>query len=97
MKDSIAQDILLNEALIKPKPLLDQLAEGLECLGILQLIRAFPVTLGPLFMAQQPLSGGVVKKLLVKPGGMTGQEEEVWECLEMFLQECDEEGTSMES
>ena len=71
MKDSIAQDILLNEALIKPKPLLDQLAEGLECLGILQLIRAFPVTLGPLFMAQQPLLAVVTKKLLVKPRGMT--------------------------
>ena len=56
------------------------------------LIRAFQVTLGPLFMAQQPLSGGVVKKLLIKPGGMTGQEEEVLECLEMFLQECDKEG-----
>ena len=62
---------MLNEALIKPKPLLDQLAEGLECLGILQLIRAFPVTLGLMFMAQQPLSAAVVKNLLVKPSGMT--------------------------
>ena len=88
---------MLNEALIKPKPLLDQLAEGLECLGILQLIHAFPVTMGPMFMAQQPLSAVVVKNLLVKPSGMTEQQEEVWQCLEDFLQDCNEEGTSIES
>lgn len=55
------------------------------------------VTLGPMFMAQQPLSAIVVKKLLVKPSKMAEQQEEVWQCLEDFLQECNEESTSIKS
>ena len=50
-----------------------------------------------MFMAQQPLSAAVVKNLLVKPSGMTEQQGEVWQCLEDFLEECNEEGTSVES
>ena len=53
--------------------------------------------MGPMFMAQQPLSAVVVKSLLVKPSGMTEQQEEVWQCLKDFLQDCNEEGTSIES
>ena len=37
------------------------------------------------------------KNQLVKPSGMTEQQEEVWQCLEDFLQDCNEEGTSIES
>lgn len=91
-KDSIAQDILLNEALIKPKPLLDQIAEGLKCLGVLKLVRAFPVAFGSVFMTQGQLTAQVVKKLLVKPT-LIEQQEQVWQCLENFLDVCSEEGT----
>ena len=84
--------MVLNETLIKPNPLYDQLAEGLRTLDVLTYVRAYPRTMEPLFVPTEAITSIRVKEMLVKPSSLTSHEEELWSFLEEFLNDCSADG-----
>jgi hypothetical protein len=46
-RDAVAQNIIMDAAIVKPARLLDQLKEGLEVLGVLKGIQHFPEACAP--------------------------------------------------
>ena len=59
-RHSVVQDIILHEVIAKRQKMLDQLAEGLNGLGLLSLIRAFPEVFLPLFVSTGDISSADV-------------------------------------
>ena len=53
-KDAIAQDFTLHDALLPGKCGLEQLANGLHDVGLLKLMRQFPLEFEPLFRTYRP-------------------------------------------
>ena len=92
MKEQIFQDIFLHEVVTKPKPMLDQLAEGLKTLNVLTHIRAFPDQFKPLFVSEEKVTSNDVKKILIKPNFNNSSEERLWHSLINFLDYCSTEG-----
>ena len=91
-RHSIIQDMILNE-LVKVKPLMDQLCDGLESLGVLPLIRAFPKPFCPLFVAPQKLTAEMVIRIMNVTFSETSPEEEkIWDMTKQFLHERTEAG-----
>ncbi len=76
-RHQIVQDIILHEVVLKVKPLLDQLTEGMGTLTT--LIRTFPDTFKSLFLATATTQEEVVK-ILMKEEEMTEEKKVVWRC-----------------
>ncbi len=93
-RHSITQDIILHETVMKRKVVLDQLAQGLECLGVLQLIRLFPEVFEPMFVARHDLDcESVLGVITTKPREeLSDKEKTAWEHLQQFIKECSCEG-----
>ncbi len=77
-EDSSAQDTLVNEAVFRPRPLLDQLAESLKCAHVVSYIRAIPKVYEPYFVARNHLTATMVKVAITEPARMTLAEPVVW-------------------
>ncbi len=84
-KEQITQDIVFHEVVAKPKPLLDQLAEGLKTLDVLTYIRAFPNQFEPLFVPGDHLRPCDVKDMLIKPTLLNQHQERLWVALLEYL------------
>jgi len=91
-KEQIIQDIIFNEVILRPKPLLDQLAEGLKTLDVLAYIRAFPSQLEPLLVHGDVLCPNVVKSIIIKPCLLTKHQEEIWQRLMEYVEESTTKG-----
>jgi hypothetical protein len=84
--------MIFNE-LVKVKPLMDQLCEGLQNLGVLSLIQAFPKPFYPLFVAPQNLTAEMVTRIInVSISEASPDEERTWEMTKQFLHKRTEGG-----
>lgn len=94
-KDAIAQDFTLHDALLRGKCALDQLAKGLEDVGLLKLIRQFPLEFEPLFTDQsseEELTGAAVFKMFRFPENLDESQHRVSGWLRQFVTTCDVDG-----
>ena len=73
--------------------MLDQIAEGLEGLGVLRLLQAFPDLFRPLFVSDGKVTAATLKAIIKKPKKMTPDNFVAWQYLMKFVDELNGEGT----
>ena len=90
----IAQEILTHEAIYKIPKLLDQFCEGLRKLNILQLLKAFPHLLAPLFIFTSDIFPEVVSEAIFirDETALHSEDREVLGFLQTFIGTCDQAG-----
>ena len=88
-RHAVIQDIILHEVITKRQKLLDQIAEGLNSLGLLTLIQAFPAVFESMFVYIRDIRVDDVKAILEEPVDMTPDELTAWT---KFLDDCSQEG-----
>ena len=94
-KDAIAQDFTLHDALLRGKCALEQLAKGLDDVGLLKLMRQFPLEFEPLFtdqLSEEELTGSVVFKMFRFPDDLNESELRVAGWLRQFVTTCNVDG-----
>ncbi len=92
-RHQIMQDIILHEVVLKRKPLLDQLLDGLSTLDLLPLIRAFPKCFETMFIAADISHKDVMGILERLEEAGTAENDFAWDWLVRILQECSIKGT----
>ena len=55
-RNAVAHSMIAHDALYRRSPLLDQFSEGLKEMGIMELIKVFPIEMSPLFIATGEVS-----------------------------------------
>ena len=90
---SVVQDIILHEVIAKRQKMLDQLAEGLNGLTLLSLIRAFPEVFLPLFVSTGDIFSADVIEITTTKDHRTPSEEATWNILIRFIYDCSNKGT----
>ena len=91
-KDLILQEILSYEAITRISKLLDQLAEGLQTLGVLKIMRLFPQNFVDLF-TYKPISGAEVAECLcISPNLQDPGDAVTIKHLRRFIRESSDEG-----
>ena len=94
-KDAIAQDFTLHDALLRGKCALEQLAKGLDDVGLLKLMRQFPLEFEPLFTdgsSEEELTGAVVFKMFRFPDDLIESQQRVAGWLRQFVTTCNVDG-----
>lgn len=94
-RDAVAQNIIMDAAIVKPARLLDQLKEGLEVLGVLKGIQHFPEACAPFSVhTGKPEASDVINTLrLSENESLSTSQELLIQKLKAFIQECSPQGT----
>jgi hypothetical protein len=91
-KDALAQDFILHDALLRGKSALDQIAQGMIDVGVLSLIRLFPVEFETLFTHQyEDVTAAVLLDLMRFPESMNEKEVVTAAWLAEFIKTSDTE------
>ena len=93
-KDALAQDFILHDALLRGKSALDQIAHGMADVGVLSLIRLFPVEFESLFTYQsdEVVTAAEILNLIRFPEQMSEKQILTAAWLRQFIQSCDYKG-----
>jgi len=93
-KDALIQDFILHDTLLKSKSALEQLAAGLQSVGILRYIRLFPQKFEDIFThkGDTELSASSVMGIFRFPECPNVTVKRVMEMLEKFIRESCPEG-----
>ena len=85
---------MLHDAILKRKGVLDQLASGLSILGLLDVVKCFPVEFEPLFTYQhsQMLDAEQMMQLFQFPDNPTSAQAEVISMFKQFVRSSKPEG-----
>ena len=87
------QDFVLHDSLLRGKSALDHITLGLTEVGVLSLVRLFPIEFEPLFVhCDDVLTASSVLDLLRFPKTMKENEMATAAWLRQFIQSCDIDG-----
>lgn len=92
---AIVETIILHEALYKRKPFLDSFSDGLQVLGVRDMICHFPNIFKPAFVFSGHVTPADVLKILhPKPdeSGMDENTKRVWKYVTLFIEAADSDG-----
>ena len=96
-KAGISEALLTYDALQKRKPFLDHMMEGLGDFGIVNAMQLFPEVFEPLFVRKSKCEPQDVISILQPTKAMTDREQVVYQYLQRFIMECNEEGEYLKS
>ena len=93
-RDVVAQNIVMDAAIVKPARLLDQLKEGLEELKVLEVIQRFPEACSPFFIHTGEVEAlDVLNALRFPEDEPSTSQEHIVQKLKSFIQQCSSQGT----
>ena len=95
MKQSISEALYTYNALLKRKPFLDQLMDGLEEIQVGSAMRRYLGVFEPLFVSAYEFTPQDVMGILHPRLPMTQSESAVYNLLKRFITECNQEGIIM--